>query len=256
VRTPKKNESFLRKVLGKIFPPNNFFYALVITNPTSIMEEAPNMNELPMITADDELPIGQPELVRGDATHWYPDEEDPPGQELIDMYLQYTCQYEACKYKGSNDITWGCMVTEDYGHFVYLMANHVPLKSHTYKVLRTQLGPEDQKYCDAQPRETESEEYKKKQLDKFLDLHCSHNGRMHGKQWREIRNKHYPYFVWAVGNTMGRLTKTFDVLSRGLQPEDLKMVMDTPKGKVVKKGSKYRRRSYNIFTRPVSPVAA
>ena len=123
-------------------------------------------------------------------------------------YLQYECSYNANTHKGW---TWGDLVMKDYDHFAYLMGNHVPLGSTTYEVLKSELQPADQAMCDRTTRFQDTDDGRKMQRERYLDLTCSHKGRMGGKKWGDILSKDYNYFLWAVGNSMGRDTRTFDV---------------------------------------------
>ena len=75
-------------------------------------------------------------------------------------YLQFECSYHANTRKGW---TWGELVKKDYDHFVYLMANHVPLDSKTYTVLREELLPPDRVYCDRSVRFQDTDAGKEKQ---------------------------------------------------------------------------------------------
>ena len=53
---------------------------------------------------------------------------------------------------------------------------------------------------------------------------------MNDKKWKEILDRHPDYFAWAVGNTMGRETKTFKVLLAVL-PQDIQVAIQaTQKG--------------------------
>ena len=56
---------------------------------------------------------------------------------------------------------------------------------------------------------------------------------MNGKTWRQIRAERYPYFMWSVGNSMGRDTKSFQVLVECLNPADQITVKTTNKGELI-----------------------
>lgn len=153
-------------------------------------------------------------------------------------YLQYECSYRANVHKG---LTWGELANKDYDHFVYLMGNHVPADSATYKALRPELKESDRVSCDSKVRYHDTEEGKATQRERYLALLCNHKGRMAGKTWKEIYDSDYDYFLWSVGNTMGRDTRTFNVFLSCLNENDQKRVLGTPKGKLFvrkKKGAK------------------
>ena len=157
-------------------------------------------------------------------------ESDETDLERKARYLQYECSYNANTHKGW---TWGDLVMKDYDHFAYLMGNHVPLGSTTYSTLRSELKIVDQTMTDKSVRFQDTEDGKRVQTEKYLDLVCTHKGRMGGKTWRDILNKDYDYFLWAVGNSMGRDTRTFNVFLQCLKPPDIKRVLETEKGKLV-----------------------
>jgi hypothetical protein len=167
------------------------------------------------------------------------DDRNETEEELHLRYLQYTCTYKACKYTEPNEKTWGGLIKDDYPHFVELMKKHVPLDSNTFKVLSKNLHPPDLKECCRSTRVYETEEAKQEEKERFLDLTCTHTGRMNGKKWRDVLKKDYNYFMWSVGNTMGRETKTFKIFVECLTPADKVNVLGTPKGKV--KGHKKAR---------------
>ena len=152
-------------------------------------------------------------------------------------YLQYDCKYRACKYA---DLTWGALVEQDYPHFVELMSTAVPLDSNTFLALRSRVRPEHMGIVTESVRTKDTPEGKARTQKEFLDMKCTHKGRMGGKTWRDIRRDDYSYFVWAVGNTMSRETKTFMVLSSCLDRTGNSIVTKTPKGQVkVRKGMTY-----------------
>ena len=166
-------------------------------------------------------------------------ENDTPEtpQERLTRYLQYECNYKACKYKDPTK-TWGEIIKEDYPHFVDLMTNHVPLQSQTFAVLKAELHLPDQKEAEKAVRFVDTEEEKAARTKRYLELTCQHNGRMKNKKWKDILSTDYEYFMWAVGNTMGRETRTFNTFVECLKEQDKVTVLKTPKGKVVvpKKG--------------------
>jgi hypothetical protein len=144
-------------------------------------------------------------------------------------YLQYDCKYRACKYP---DVTWGGLVMQDYPHFIELMSTEVPLDSNTFLALKSRVRPEHMGTVLESVRTRDTPEGKEKSQKEFLDMKCTHRGRMGGKSWRDIRRDDYSYFVWAVGNTMTRDTKTFKVLSSCLDKVGTSIVTMTPKGQV------------------------
>jgi hypothetical protein len=160
--------------------------------------------------------------------------EDPGARRA--RYLQYECNYRACKYKEGGHVfpvTWGYLVQHDYAHFVELMTQHVPLESTTYAALKGELLPPDQKAAENTVRFIDTDEAKAAQKERYLDMRCTHNGRMKNKVWRDILNTDYSYFLWSVGNTMGRDTRTFKTFFECLADSDKETVLKTPKGKVI-----------------------
>jgi hypothetical protein len=157
-------------------------------------------------------------------------------EEQVDnsiRYLQFECNYQACKYKDPHDIwTWGRIVKEDYPHFVELMSEHVPLASMTFQALKSHLTGRDLEEAEKKTRFIDTPEYENTRVDAFMQLTCQHKGRMNGKTWATIKKEDYNYFVWAVGNTMGRDTITFETLSKSLCEPEKAYVMATEKGQV------------------------
>jgi hypothetical protein len=147
-------------------------------------------------------------------------------------YLQYECKYRACKYPELT-MTWGELFVYDYDHFRELLTHEVPLDSNTFVALRGHLKDEDVTKAFRTIRTRDTEDGKSKIRNEFLDMQCTHRGRMGGKTWREIREEDYSYFVWSVGNTMTRETKTYKVLSSCLDPHGTKLVNGSAKGQVV-----------------------
>ena len=159
-------------------------------------------------------------------------------QEMVTRYLQYECQYRKMKHKGQ---TWGWLVKNDYAHFVELMSFEVPLESNTFVALSTQLTPEDKAKAELATRTRDTPEGKAESCNKYLEYKCTHKGRMNGKTWKEVRETDYAYFTWAVGNTMSRETKTFNIFKECLRPAEQKLVESFPKGKVqVSKNLRWR----------------
>lgn len=167
-----------------------------------------------------------------DSTLMNIDERQETEEERHTRYLQYVCNYRACKYTADSKKTWGELIKDDYSHFVDLMKNHVPLESNTFKALSTDLHPPDLKECQTSVRAHDTPEAKQAEKDRFLDMTCTHNGRMNGKKWGDVLKNDYNYFMWSVGNAMGRETKTFNVLVECLTPSDKANVLGTPKGHV------------------------
>jgi hypothetical protein len=157
-------------------------------------------------------------------------------------YLQYECSYRANIHPG---LTWGDLIKKDYNHFAYLMGNHVPAESATYRVLRSELREADHASCDASVRYHDTEFGKEKQRERYFALICNHKGRMAGKTWKEIFTTDYKYFLWSVGNTMGRETRTFNVFLSCLEAKDQLRVLSTPQGKL------YVRSDKNVIKKSV-----
>lgn len=157
--------------------------------------------------------------------------------EMVTRYLQYECRYRNMKHKGE---TWGWLVQNDYAHFVELMCYEVPLESNTFLALSTQLTPADKAKAEVSVRTRDTPDGKADACNKYLEYKCTHKGRMNGKTWKEVRESDYSYFTWAVGNTMSRETKTFNIFRECLREPERKLVDSYPKGKVqVSKGLKW-----------------
>ena len=162
-----------------------------------------------------------------------------PDPEMTTRYLQYECRYKNCKYQDPK-LTWGELVKQDYNHFVDLMCYDVPRDSNTFLALAQELKSGDMEKAMSTTRHRDTTEGKEKTCDEYLSFKCMHKGRMNGKTWRDVRNKDYSYFVWAVGNTMSRDTKTFRVFRDCLKENEQKMVDSHDKGQVkVPKGLKW-----------------
>jgi hypothetical protein len=152
-------------------------------------------------------------------------------------YMQYECKYRACKYP---NVTWGALAQQDYQHFLDLMSTEVPADSNTFVALRSELRPEDVEAAMTTTRTRDTTEGKNKTQKDFLDMKCTHKGRMNGKSWHAIRETDYSYFVWSVGNTMTRDTTTYKVLSSCLDTAGAKLVNSSTKGQVkVQRNMKY-----------------
>lgn len=154
-------------------------------------------------------------------------------EEQLEKYKAYECDYKACKYKAP-PITWGELLEKDYEHFLYLLSNHVGVDTNTFKVLSTLLKDEDKDTAITTTRHRDTPEGKKEQEERFLQLKCGYKGKSNGKTWQEIKDTNYSFFLWAVGNAMGRDTQSFNVLKRCLKPQDRELVESTPKGEVRK----------------------
>lgn len=170
--------------------------------------------------------------------------EEP--QNDLSRYMGYNCDYHACKYKDA-DITWGDLFKQDNEHFVDLLSHHVGASTKTFEVLSQLLTPDQREKATQAVRHADTPEYQKEQEEFYLGLTCNYNGKSKGKTWKEIKEKNYSFFVWAVGNAMGRDTKSFHVFKRCLEPQDQKMVEDTTKGEV--RFSK-RRKMFNPIRNP------
>jgi len=175
------------------------------------------------------------EKLSNDMSHSLGHDEDTASE--LSRYLGYTCDYHACKYKDEG-ITWGELFQKDMAHFIDLMSHHVGASTKTFNVLSQLLSPEKREAAKRSTRRVDTPEYKKEQEDFYLNLTCTYKGKSNGKTWREIKDTNYSFFVWAVGNAMGRDTKSFHVFKRCLKPEDQKMVEETAKGEVRSKRRK------------------
>jgi hypothetical protein len=174
-------------------------------------------------------------------------QQSPPAlmdvdDDLITRYLQYECSYRACKYRGSDVKTWGELIKCDRPHFVYLITSEVSVESNTFLALSTFLNPAELSLAQTFVRRRDTPEGKQERCNDFLRLKCTHKGRMGGKEWGVVRATDYSYFVWAVGNTMGRETKSFAVFCECLNPVELNLVLSCAKGQVkVPKGLVFRQ---------------
>ena len=92
-------------------------------------------------------------------------------------YLQYDCKYRACTY---SNLTWGALVEQDYPHFVELMSTEVPLDSNTFLALKSRVRPEHMGVLLESVRTRDTVEGKDKTQKDFLDMKCTHRGRMGG----------------------------------------------------------------------------
>ena len=183
-----------------------------------------------------------PLLTRHNALNPYTDDIVTVDPQLLTRYLQYEVKYSdlAPRHKG---ITWGQLITDDYHHFVYLMSYSVAKDSNTFLALKSELKPEDLEFSWHTIRTRDTDEGKKILQEKYLDLTCSHKGAMNGKTWRQIRAERYSYFMWSVGNSMGRDTKSFQVLVECLNPADQITVKTTNKGElIVQRNKKFLER--------------
>ena len=160
--------------------------------------------------------------------------------DMIFRYLQYECGYRNCKYQAPK-VTWGELVAQDYPHFIELMSNDVPTDSNTFITLITQVKDEDQVKVRTSTKVRDTPDGLLQTQEDFLNLTCTHRGRMNGKTWRFVRDSDYAYFTWAVGNTMTRDTKTFLTFRECLLEAEKKLVDAAEKGQVkVPKGLKWR----------------
>ena len=152
-----------------------------------------------------------------------------PDPEMVVRYLTYDCRYKRSKYQDPH-WTWGELVKNDYNHFLELMCFEVPLDSNTFMALRTHLRPGDENVALNTIRTRDTSKGCQDSQEQYLNYTCTHKGRMNGKTWREVREKDYSYFIWAVGNTMGRDTKSFNVLKKCMKEEDQALIDKSPKG--------------------------
>jgi hypothetical protein len=151
--------------------------------------------------------------------------------EQVDQYLAYDCDYKACKYKDP-PITWGELLEKDYKHFLYLLSESVGVDTMTFKVLSTLLDDDDKQAAATATRYRDTPAGKKEEEERYLQLKCGFKGKSNGKTWKSIKENNYSFFLWAVGNAMGRETKSFNVLKRCLKAADRELVEATPKGEV------------------------
>lgn len=151
--------------------------------------------------------------------------------EQVELYKSFICAYKDCKYMNP-PMTWGEIQEKDYEHFLYLLSNVVGVDTMTFKVLSTLLTDDDKKAATEATRYRDTPAGKKDEEEFYLQLKCNYNGKSKGKTWKYIKENNYSFFVWAVGNAMGRQTKSFNVFKRCLKPEDRELVEATPKGEV------------------------
>jgi hypothetical protein len=163
-------------------------------------------------------------------------------QMMSTRYLQYECRYKMCKYRDQDMKTWGALLADDYEHFAFLMRTEVGVDSNTFLALSPYLTGTDRQTALTTVRQRDTPEGKQKRDSDFLNLVCSHKGRMGGLTWGTVRQKDYSYFVWAVGNTMNRDTKSFNVFYNCLNEKEQKLVDSASKGQVkVPKGLKFKQ---------------
>lgn len=148
--------------------------------------------------------------------------------QRLERFLDYECDYAKSEYKGLG-MTWGELFEANYDHYKYLLSTQVANTTSTFEVLSKKLKKEDQVEAAAARREEEGDQQRRK---RYLQMKCSHAGRHTGKTWGTILRQDYPYFMWAVGNTMGRETRTFKTFVECLKDEDIKKVLSTPRGLV------------------------
>ena len=160
-----------------------------------------------------------------------PDMATTVTEEQVEKYKAFECAYKACKYK-EPPITWGELSENDYEHFLYLLSESVGVDTMTFKVLSTLLTDDDKQAAKIATRYRDTPAGKKDEEELYLRLTCRYKGKSNGKTWKSIRDNNYSFFVWAVGNAMGRETNTFNVLKRCLKQEDRELVEATAKGEV------------------------
>ena len=148
---------------------------------------------------------------------------------MENRYLEFDCGFKACKY---DNVTWGQLLKLDYLHFVDLMSHHVPVDSKTFEALAGEMTPTESAAARAATRYVDTAKFVEDAQHEYMLLECTHKGRMNGRTWGYIFKNDYKYFMWAVGNTMGRQTRTFKVFSSMLMPEHVIYVQSTPKGQV------------------------
>lgn len=185
--------------------------------PTTLLFTSTVFFQSIMSLSDDEtMPPRPPVLQRQTGEHHA---NDP---DLV-RYLQFTCNLYSCKYK-EPPITWGELIHKDYPHFLELMKTYVRLDTKTFDILSKCIKPEHLEEAKTHQRFYDTREYLDYRIQKYLDYTCTHKGRFNGKTWRHILARDYKYFKWAVQNTMGRHTKTFQILVECLRPEDIETV--------------------------------
>jgi hypothetical protein len=163
-------------------------------------------------------------------------------QQMSTTYLQYECRYKMCKYRNGDVKTWGELLADDYDHFAFLMITEVGLDSNTFLALSPYLTGTDRAAAMTTVRSRDTPEGKAQRDLDFLNLTCSHKGRMGGLTWGTVREKDYSYFVWAVGNTMNRETKSFNVFYQCLNMQGQRLVDSATKGQVkVPRGMKFKQ---------------
>ena len=182
---------------------------------------------------DNEMIPPPPKLVRQRAYNPYTDDVWTVDAAMVTRYLQYEIRYSALTPKNVG-LTWGQLIDKDYAEFVELMTYSVAVDSNTFMALKGHLKtPGEVELAQAAIRHSDTDDGKKKTQEKFLALTCGHKGAMNGKTWGEIRKLDYSYFLWSVANSMGRETKSFDVLVQCLTEKDRITVLTTPKGQLV-----------------------
>jgi hypothetical protein len=182
---------------------------------------------------DNEMIPPPPKLVRQRAYNPYTDDVWTVDAAMVTRYLQYEIRYSALTPKNVG-LTWGQLIDKDYAEFVELMTYSVAVDSNTFMALKGHLKtPGEVEHAQAAIRHSDTDDGKKKTQEKFLALTCGHKGAMNGKTWGEIRKLDYSYFLWSVANSMGRETKSFDVLVQCLTEKDRITVLTTPKGQLV-----------------------
>jgi hypothetical protein len=160
-------------------------------------------------------------------------------EKMAQRYLDYECNYR--RMPGDlRGLTWRAIKDHHPDTFVSLMTHDVSTDSKTFQLFQRFLTPEQRQVSSTTVKYQDSPEGIKERQERYLDLPCTHKGRMNGKTWREIRTKDYSYFVWSVGNSMGRDTKSYKSLLGCLNPTEQQLVEDTPKGQVrVSRSVKY-----------------
>lgn len=132
----------------------------------------------------------------------------------IDRYLAYECNNSGLsEHHQGKGLTWGDILVTDYTEFQRLLGLYVRSTSRTFAVLSTCLKSRDD-YINCRDAIVyyDSPAGQADEVDRYLSYKCTHKGRMNGKTWKEILKIDPSYIAWAVGNTMGRETKTYRVL--------------------------------------------
>ena len=145
----------------------------------------------------------------------------------VQRYLNFECTNRKSPHSGR---TWGWILENDYPAFKDLLAKYVRHDSRTFDVLSKCLRSNDD-YNSSVLTNFFYDTYdgQKEELARYFDYKCNHKGKMSGLTWGEIFHKNPGYFEWAVRNTMGRDTKTFEVFLRAFSTSKQEDIKNTPR---------------------------